>query len=473
MRRILTACFIFVAIFSASLPVRAYTLQYTDATGRVKVKWATNKIEIYLSSSLNQPQTNIKTGNNVLEAVKNALKRWEDVANIEFVLIPTNDLSVSSLESEGDGKSLITIAPTAENFALFTGNANEIAGRTRLFYTKTGRITEADIVLNPYQQFSTDGTNLTYDIEATITHEIGHLLGLEHSCVMGATMQPRQGKNGLYDLFAFAPRTLSEDDKAGVRSLYGGKDEIEDVRGSITGKILNEKGLPVFGANVWAETETGKVFASTITLSNGTYRLTSLDEGEYRLIVESLDGPTSPLELASKRGAYSAFFTVQLRAFRTQEIGQVKVENGKISTLNAEIDNDSPTINLSRIGFNSQLSTVSIPVNAGRTYTIFISGENINAKNIAAENISFSSPLIKVISDRVVEYQSASNASVLSFSVEVNPKADFGEYNLRIQTKQGEIAYLVGALTIDNVSNDWYSADNRLFYNPSLAITED
>jgi hypothetical protein len=461
-------------MFAASLPIRAYTLQYTDATAKVKVKWGTNKIDIYLSSSLNQPQTNIKPGSNVEKAVRKSLEHWSSVANIEFDIKTSPDQSVSSLESGGDGKSLITVAPTAENFALFTGDANETAARTRLFYTKSGRITEADIVLNPYQHFSTDGSNSTYDIEATVTHEIGHLLGLEHSCVMGATMQPRQGKNGLYDLLAFAPRTLSEDDKAGIRSLYGVPLSDEKLRGSIIGKIVDEKGLPVFGANVWAEdAETGRVIASALTFSNGTYRLSSMDEGKYRLIVESLDGPISPYEIISKRGAYSALFSSPPSSFRTQEIGQVAIEDGKVSTLNGKIENVEPNINLTRIGFNWQISTVSVAVNAGRTYTIFIAGENVNAKNISVENISFSSPLITVTSDRLIEHQTVSNTSVISFEIEVASNIAFGEYSLRLQTKDGETAYLVGAITIDNVANDWYSADKNPLRYLSSTVTED
>lgn len=452
----------------------AYTLQYTDASARVKIRWATNRIEIHLSSSLSQSQSNIKTGSDVLGAVERALKHWSDVANIEFVLIhKAPEQSVSPLESSGDGKSLITIAPTAENFALFASDANETAGRTRLFYTKAGRITEADIVLNPYQQFSTDGTNSTYDIESTVTHEFGHLLGLEHSCVMGATMQPRQGKNGLYELQAFASRTLSEDDKAGVRALYGGH-ETDSLRGSIIGKVTDERGLPVFGAHVWAENvTTGKVFASTLTFSNGTYRLSSIEEGDYRLMAESMDGPIPLGEIVSKRGAYASLLSSQPVSFPTQEIGTVNVEDGTVVTLNAEIENGTPSINPKFIGFNSQISTVSVPVNAGRTYTIFISGQNINAKNISIENISFSSRLITVISDRVAEYQTASNASVISFEIEVKQKTEFGEYSLRLQTKDGEVAYLVGALIVDNITNDWFTADKRLFSDLSLTLTED
>src|SRR5207237_7939712 len=101
--------------------------------------------------------------------------------------------------------------------------SSENPGRTRLFYDSGGAIVEADIALNPAVEFSSDGTPGTYDLESTFTHEMGHLIGLEHSAILGATMQPRQAMNGLYDLPAITQRSLSEDDIAGARTVNGSR----------------------------------------------------------------------------------------------------------------------------------------------------------------------------------------------------------------------------------------------------------
>src|SRR5205823_13955403 len=86
--------------------------------------------------------------------------------------------------------------------------SSENPGRRRLFYDSGGAIVEADIALNPAVEFSSDGTPATYDLESTFTHEMGHLIGLEHSAILGATMQPRQAMNGLYDLPAITQRKI-------------------------------------------------------------------------------------------------------------------------------------------------------------------------------------------------------------------------------------------------------------------------
>src|SRR3954470_22719664 len=203
MRQLATALLLIATMIGSSIPARAYTLQLTDAPNSVQVKWPRRYIRIGLSTSLSAPQSNIKQGGDTLGAVRRALRRWADVANIRFILVSSNVQSISAPGTRGDGLSLITVAHTAENFAAFAGEGSETPGRTRVFQTVGGSITEADIVLNPAQPFSTDGTAGTYDLEATLTHEIGHLLGLEHSAVLGSTMQPRQARNGTFDLPSF------------------------------------------------------------------------------------------------------------------------------------------------------------------------------------------------------------------------------------------------------------------------------
>src|SRR5205085_12087688 len=136
------------------------------------------------------------------------------------------------------------------------------------------------IVLNPFLQFSTDGTIGTFDLQSTLTHEIGHLLGLAHSPVFGATMHANYGKNGVFGIQNFSSRTLSADDIAAVRSIYGVRSDDEECCGSIQGRLA-------FGtkqaktAEVWIEDTNGSVQASTES-TDGEFRFSGLSEGKYR-----------------------------------------------------------------------------------------------------------------------------------------------------------------------------------------------
>src|SRR5690349_20443506 len=180
-----------------------------------RIHWPKRTIEISFSNSLLTPGANIKPDSDVVGAARRALARWSSLANINFVVTWSAATSVSPADA-GDGISLITIADTPEN-ELF--NSESTTARTRVFFnSETGAIAEADISINPQPraedgtelQFSTDGTPGTYDLEATFTHEIGHLLGLEHSAVLASTMQGRQAFNGTFGLPALTERTLSE-----------------------------------------------------------------------------------------------------------------------------------------------------------------------------------------------------------------------------------------------------------------------
>ena len=450
MRRVLTAIFLAATLFLSATPVRPYALQFRDAGTSVQIKWPASTITVSLSSSLFNPPANVKQGSDVVGALRRALAHWSDAANIRFAEVTSNGQSISPAGTSGDGVSLITIAHTPENLAPFNGASGEMAGRTRVFFTETGGITEADIVLNPRQQFSSDGTPGTFDLEATFTHEIGHLLGLEHSGAIGSSMQPRQGKNGIYTVAAWTPRSLSEDDRSGVRAIYGLRPGT-DTRGAITGTITNASGAPIFGANVFAEeVATGRVVASNITLSNGTYRIEGLLPGNYRVVAESLDGPVYAGEIASQNGAYAGLMQNPQPSFRTIEAGQVGVAAGAATSLNARIPAEPSAFNASLIGLNGHLSTIAVPVAAGRTYTVYVGGSQlINISEIPEGGIASTSPFITVKPSSAVQQQTDEALSVISFDVEVGAGTPAGEYSLRLQSASGEVSYLAGALTID------------------------
>lgn len=449
MRRLATALFLAMTVILSAVEVRPYTLQFTDASNSVQIKWPTNTITIALSSSLSAPQSNIKAGSDVVSAVNRALDHWRDVANIRFRIVSSDVQSVSAPGTRGDGLSLITVAHTSENTAPFNGIASEMSGRTRIFSTVGGSIAEADIVLNPGQFFSSDATTGTYDLEATFTHEIGHLLGLEHSAVLGATMQPRQGKNGIYNLSTISQRSLSEDDRAGVRAIYGARMGA-GVRGAVAGTINFSSGAPVFGANVWVEeVTTGRVSASNITLANGSYRIEGLLPGSYRVFAQPLGGVVLASEIASQRGAYVGLALNQQLAFSTEEIGRVEVAAGATRQLNAQLSGSSALLSPSFIGINRQLSTIAIPLAPAGVYRIFVAGEGIGMNQLAKNGISTTSPFIVVDPASVTDADFGNKLSVISFDILVSLDAPAGDYSLRLQSLSGEVAYLVGGLTID------------------------
>ncbi|MDT4896056.1 MAG: hypothetical protein QOH25_1133 [Acidobacteriota bacterium] len=447
MRRIITTLVLFVSLISWVAPVRAYTLQYTDSTASVQIKWPTNKIKIALSRSLNSPAANIKPGSDVLGAARRALARWSEAANIQFIETSSDALAISP-SGEGDQVNLITVADVPENRAAFT--SADRTGRTRVFYDPaTGAIMEADVVINPSAQFSTDGTPGTYDLEATLTHEIGHVLGLEHSNEASAAMQPRQGTNGLYEQAALSPRTLSDDDRAGAHALYGSPENF----GAITGTITDVAGIPAGHAHVWAEDAlTGRVIAGNETQRNGSYRIEGLPQGQYRLVTEYGNERAKDAESDFAKGADAGLKDSPAGALSTAETQtRINVAVGGVVRQDVSLKPGSAALRPQVFGSHGHLSTIAIPLTQGKRYTILVGGQGVD--QISGSGISVTSPFIKVNPASLtlqsgVDYQ----YPIISFDVEVAPDALLGDYSLRLESKTGEVAYISGGLTIDEAS---------------------
>src|SRR5215213_694149 len=445
MRRFITSLILVSLGFGVAVQnrVRAYTLQYTDNTAAVRIKWPGRTIRVALSSSLATPPANIKPGSDVAGAVRRALTRWAEAAGVEFVETSSDALSISP-SAGGDGVSLITVADTPENRAVFM--SAERTGRTRIFYDpETGAIAEADVVLNPSAQFSTDGTAGTYDLEATLTHEVGHVLGLEHSDEAGAAMQPRQGTNGLYEQAAVCPRTLSDDDRAGARALYDSPENF----GSIAGTVTDSAGARAAGAHVWAEdASTGRVVAGNTTLADGSYRIEGLPPGQYRLVTEHAGGVGRVSEAGFAAGLSNELGDAPSSVSTAETGEQVSVAAGATLQQDFTLGRENATLRPHVFGSNGHLSTIAVPLVQGRRYTLFVGGHGID--QVEGSGVTVTSPFIKVNPASLTLHSGVNyQYPIVSFEVEVGLEAPLGDYTVRLQTGAGEVAYISGGLTID------------------------
>jgi hypothetical protein len=446
----LSAILALLALFAAQAPLRAYTIQYRDSSGLSPRRWLTQPIIISLSTSLASPPPNIKAGSDVIGAVRRALRHWSSVSNVQFFETSSAAQSISPANA-GDHLNLITVA--ADNAAAFHSEDN--LGRTRVFSDANGAITEADIALNPDVLFSSDGTVGTYDLESTFTHEVGHLLGLEHSAIIGATMQPRQAMNGLFGLPAFTQRSLSYDDIAGARALYGSRAGTGSLFGRLVTNSYGGQSQPVFGAHVFAEeTSTGRIIAGSITLRSGDYRIDGLPPGGYRVIGQGLDGPIEPEEIATARGSYAGLVdtTPPFRTYiATKAASQIiPVATDKATSLGFFVSSNLPQLVPRLLGMNGELSTVALPLTAGKKVRVYIAGEGMD--DLPPSGISSTSPFINIDADSVIEEHFDTPYPAISFEITVARNTPTGEYSIVLQTSEGEIAYLVGAITIDNAA---------------------
>jgi len=420
-KRIVAAIFGLVAL--ASNVFASYTVVPGKAEPQ-QLRWKDGTVTIAISTSFSDINTGIKDGSDVAAAIRNSLLRWENAADIKFTIEATDARNVSPAGLAGDGVSLITIAASPENVLLFAKDPLAESARTRVFYNGRGFITESDIVLNPYQQFSTDGTAGTFDLEATLTHEIGHLLGLRHSAVLGAVMSEGLARNAGGVLADERRVDLGDADIAAARELYGFVDDVSECCSSILGKItqLNKTAKTL---SVWAEDNSnGRVVAQTETFADGTYRLGGLVAGRYTVFWQSRD-----------RAAASS----------VGDLGTVRLGDYEERVLNGKVTVTTTDMALSLIGLNSELADSAILIGNAREYTVYLGGRDFEMKDL---RIEFNSPYFRAIPGSIKRYDFGEKLTAVSFLLSVDDEVPSGVYSLFLTGEDGILAAMVGALKV-------------------------
>jgi hypothetical protein len=442
-----------LAIFACGVPGQPSAFEPAEKS-ELQIRWTARTIQVALSTSLTQTSAIAASGSDVVGAVQRALNTWSRTSSISFVVVSSSAQSISPASGR-DGINLITIAPTAENLAVF-GEGNHTA-HTRVFYDRTtGEIEEADIVINPFPysedgfpiQFSTDGSPNTYDLESTLAHEIGHLLGLSHSNVISATMQPSQALNGTYGRPALTERSLSDDDVVAVRTVYGPCDKSAAVEGRILNSFAGGM-VPAAGALIWLEEiASGRLIASGLTNPAGKFSISCAPAGRYRVMIEYLEGDliNDTFRLVSQVNRLGG----RRRAFRSHEIsGDLRIAAGKTASLNYILvppNNSTPELNPRLFGIG-ELSTVPIPAEPGTTFTVFLAGLGVD--QVPGTGFSLSSAFMMVDPSSLALQQPHDKMPVISIEVTISRNAPPGDYSLRLQSNSGEVAYLIGVITVE------------------------
>jgi hypothetical protein len=192
-KTILTLAIATVVVVLAAEPMMAYTLL---SPRRV---WATTPVTVRV---FNQGNSTITDGDGGVTAVVGAIKAWGIISSS----------STSSPAVRGSAPATITLN---SNGHICTGSC--LAATLTGYYTGN-TITDADVYTNTKYNYTssreTDGCSGEYDIDGIMTHEVGHVIGLGHSSVAGATMYPSVSSCNT------ANRSLEVDDLAGKNDLY-------------------------------------------------------------------------------------------------------------------------------------------------------------------------------------------------------------------------------------------------------------
>jgi hypothetical protein len=173
-------------------------LQGYDTLGH---KWGTTSVPYYVN-----PQSVYVSSSAAISAVQMAASGWKDQTRANVALVYSGTTNGSSLSLNN------------KNEVFFRNDSNGSVAEGYVWWDGSGRLVDGDIVFHEgaYQffAFSGCGANGIY-VENVGIHEFGHMLGLLHSSVAGATMQP-----AMQSYCDTTQLTLEPDDISGIESLY-------------------------------------------------------------------------------------------------------------------------------------------------------------------------------------------------------------------------------------------------------------
>lgn len=288
----------------AVIPLAAYVpRRVLTPAGLAFERWADSSFPIVWRLNTSKG-SNITGTRDLAELVRLSSQAWSSVSTAQ-VSFSEGDTTTTA-NAAFDQVNLISFAPASyasDTPALtvlysFTQTGTDSFGRKIEF---PGQILEADVLFNPAVQFSTDATPPSdrIDLQSQITHEIGHLLGLDHSGLASAVMFPTltAGTTHL--------RTLSTDDAIGISTLYPAS-VFSTLRGGIRGAVRSPAGSAVFGAHVVIVDSSGRPVVSTLTGPDGSYQVQGLEAGSYSAYAEPLDAPVGAAAIVSLATAYPA-----------------------------------------------------------------------------------------------------------------------------------------------------------------------
>lgn len=184
--RLALVALVVAAAWGAAAPVaNAFVLTKTDSG--IPVHWATDLVRfgIAVGGSTTMPLDQKGTE---FEAIRRAFHSWEAVSASRLRFDYAGRMADEDVPNLDDGINGVRFFSGA-NVPVDVSDA--IAVTLVTFNSRTGEIFDADILLNERDfRFSTLPSGSTVDLESVALHEIGHLVGLDHTCGSSGEVQP-------------------------------------------------------------------------------------------------------------------------------------------------------------------------------------------------------------------------------------------------------------------------------------------
>ncbi len=176
--------------------------------------WTVPTLTWQLSSAGNPKSTDAQKQRE-FTAIRDSFQAWQDIfgvcGNLRITEGPMVDDREMGYELKGENRNIVLfrarrceeVVPRGDKceaeetcgnvYDCWDNDASTIAITLTTYDEKSGIIYDSDIELNAsgFVFTTVEGPGASTDVQNTMTHEIGHLLGLDHTLASGSTMYPR------------------------------------------------------------------------------------------------------------------------------------------------------------------------------------------------------------------------------------------------------------------------------------------